>query len=92
MPNPPDFEEVHQWFEPFIKQIKEVFDDHDLVWVGGVEGPVCDAYTYTDMELFMTAVYDAPELISHIMDCTGKFSAYIAQIYAQHATSLHACR
>jgi len=87
MPNPPKFEEVREWFEPFIKRIKEVFDDHDLVWVGGVEGPVCDAYTYTDMELFMTAVFDAPELIAHIMDCTGKFSAYIAQIYAEHATS-----
>ncbi|MBT4499357.1 MAG: hypothetical protein HOC74_16635 [Gemmatimonadetes bacterium] len=87
MPNPPKFEDVREWFEPFIKRIKEIFDDHDLVWVGGVEGPVCDAYTYTDMELFMMAVFDAPELIAHIMDCTGKFSAYIAQIYAEHATS-----
>ena len=87
MPRPPVFEEVRAWFEPFIKFIKEVFDRYDLVWVGGVEGPVCDAYTYADMELFMTAVYDAPELVAHLMDCTGKFSAYIAQIYAEHATS-----
>jgi len=87
MPSPPKLDEVRAWFEPFIKRIKEVFDAHDLVWVGGVEGPVCDAYTYTDMELFMTALYDAPELVAHIIDCTGKFSAYIAQIYAEHATS-----
>ncbi len=87
MPNPPKFEDVKAWFEPFIKYIKEVFEHHDLVWVGGVEGPICDAYTYVDTELFMLAIYDAPELIAHIMDCTGKFSAYIAQVYAENATS-----
>ncbi len=87
MPSPPKFEDVRAWFEPFIKYIKEVFDHYDLVWVGGLEGPICDAYTYVDTELFMLAIYDAPELVSHIMDCTGKFSAYIAQVYAEHATS-----
>ena len=40
-----------------------------------------------DMELFAQAIYDAPELVSHIMDCTGKFSAYIAQVYAEHPSS-----
>jgi len=87
LPQPPKLDEVRAWFEPFILFMKDLCDRHDLVWVGGVEWPVCDAYTYTDMELFMRAVYDAPELIAHIMDCTGKFSAYIAQIYAEHATS-----
>ena len=60
MPQPPNFDEVRAWFEPFILFIKDLCNRHDLVWVGGVEGPVCDAYTYTDMELFMRAVYDAP--------------------------------
>ncbi|MGA2381375.1 MAG: uroporphyrinogen decarboxylase family protein [Spirochaetia bacterium] len=87
MPNPPKLEEVREWFTPFIKYIKEVCDRHDLVWVGGVEGPVTDAYSYMDMELFAQAIYDAPELISRIMDCTGKFSAYIAQVYAEHPSS-----
>jgi hypothetical protein len=87
LPQLPVFEAVRAWFEPLILFMKDLCDRHDLVWVGGVEGPICDAYTYTDMELFMRAVYDAPELIAHIMDCTGKFSAYIAQIYAEHATS-----
>ncbi len=64
-----------------------MFDRHDLVWVGGVERPVTDAYSYMDMELFAQAIYDAPELVSHIMDCTGKFSAYIAQVYAEHPSS-----
>jgi uroporphyrinogen-III decarboxylase len=40
-----------------------------------------------DMELFMTAIYDAPELVSHIMDCTGKFSAYIAKVFAENASA-----
>lgn len=87
MPNLPKLEEIREWFTPFITSITEICDRHDLVWVGGVEGPVTDAYSYMDMELFAHAIYDAPELISHIMDCTGKFSAYIAQVYAEHPSS-----
>lgn len=87
MPNAPRLHEVREWFEPFIKHIKKVYDEHDLVFVGGVEGPVTDAYSYVDMELFAMAIYDAPELISHVMDCTGKFSAYISQVYAENASA-----
>jgi uroporphyrinogen-III decarboxylase len=87
MPKLPKLEEVREWFEPFIREIKSVYDEHDLVFVGGVEGPVTDSYSYIDMELFSTAIYDAPELISQIMDCTGQFSAYIAQVYAENASA-----
>jgi len=87
MPKAPKLEEVREWFAPFLASIGEICARHDLVWVGGVEGPITDAYSYMDMELFAQAVYDAPELVSHIMDCTGKFSAYIAQVYAEHPTS-----
>lgn len=87
MPNPPEFEEVREWYEPVITYIKEVFDSYDLVYIGGIEGPICDAYTYTDTELFCTAIYDAPELASHIMDCTGKFSAYIARVFAENPSA-----
>ena len=87
MPNLPKLEEVREWFVPFITHIREVCDGYDLVWVGGVEGPVTDAYSYMDMELFAQAIYDAPELIGHIMDCTGRFSGYVAQVYAEHPSS-----
>ena len=87
MPNMPDFEEVKNWFEPWIKYIGQVFDDNDLVFVGGVEGPMSDSYTYMDMELFAMAIYDAPELVAHVMDCTAAFSEYMARIYAEHATA-----
>ncbi len=87
LPNLPKFEEVEEWYEPFIKYIKEVFDHNNIVWIGAVEGPLTDGYSYTDMELFATAIYEAPELVSHIMDCTGKFSAYIAQVYAENASA-----
>jgi hypothetical protein len=87
IPNLPKYEEVEEWYEPFIKHIKEVFDYYDLVFVGAVEGPVSDSYTYTGMELFMTAIYDAPELVSHIMDCTARFSAYIAKVFAENASA-----
>jgi len=87
MPNLPVFEEVREWYTPVITYIQEVFNAHDLVFIGGVEGPICDAYTYTDTELFCTALYDAPELVSHIMDCTGKFSASIARVFAEHSSA-----
>jgi len=87
MPNPPKYEEIEEWYAPFIKHIKEVFDSHGLVFIGAIEGPMSDSYTYTDMELFMTAMYDAPELVSHIMDCTAKFSAYIAKVFAENASA-----
>ncbi|MDD5063461.1 MAG: uroporphyrinogen decarboxylase family protein [Phycisphaerae bacterium] len=87
MPGIPKYEEVKKWYAPFIKHIKEVFDYYDLVFVGAVDGPVNDAYTYAGMELFMTAIYDAPELVSQIMDCAARFSAYIAQVFAENASA-----
>ncbi len=87
MPNPPKYEDIEQWYVPVIKHIKEVFDYYGLVFIGAVEGPLCDAYTYTDTELFMMAIYDAPELVAHLMDCTGKFSAYITRAFAENASA-----
>ncbi len=87
LPKAPKLEEVREWFTPFITYIRQVCDRYDLVWVGGVEGPITDAYSYMDMELFMTALSDAPELVAHILDCTGRFSACIAQVYAEHPSS-----
>lgn len=87
MPEIPKYEEVKEWYEPFIKHIKEVFDYYDLVFIGAVEGPVTDAYTYTGVELFMAAIYDAPELVSQIMDCAARFSAYIAKVFAENASA-----
>jgi uroporphyrinogen-III decarboxylase len=86
LPDFPKYEEVKKWYEPILKHIKEVFDKYGLVFVGALDGPVSDSYTYTGMELFMTAIYDAPELVSQIMDCTGKLSAYIAQVFAENAS------
>ena len=87
MPRLPKLEEVREWYEPVITYLKSAFDAHDIVWIGAVEGPLTDAYSYTDMELFATAIYEAPELISHIMDCTGQFSAHIAKIYMENASA-----
>jgi len=87
MPQLPKYEEIKEWYGPFIRHMKEVFDYHDLVYIGAVEGPITDAYTYMDMELFFIAIYDAPELMSHVLDCTGKFSAYIAQVFAENASA-----
>ena len=83
MPQMPKFEDVRDWYAPAIQQMQEVLAEHDIVFIGAVEGPITDAYSYMDMELFCSAIYEAPELVAHIMDCCGKFSAYIAQTYAE---------
>jgi uroporphyrinogen-III decarboxylase len=84
LPSLPKYEEIEEWYRPTIRHIQEVFGAHDLVFIGGLEGPICDAYTYMDTELFCTAIYDAPELVSHIMDCTCAFSAHVARVFAEN--------
>lgn len=83
MPQLPKYEEVRDWYAPAIKEMQETLAEHDIVFIGAVEGPITDAYTFMDMELFCAAIYEAPELVAHVMDCCGKFSAYIAQTYAE---------
>jgi len=60
MPAMPKKCEVEEWFKPVIREIKEVYDSFDVVFIGAVEGPVTDAFTYADMTLFCQAIYDAP--------------------------------
>ncbi len=83
MPHLPVYEEVRDWYQPIIRQIQSTLLEYDIVFIGAVEGPLTDAYTYMDMELYIQAIYDAPELLAHIMDCTGRFSAHIARAYAE---------
>ena len=83
MPERPRYEEVRDWYVPTIRLIQETLAEYDIVYIGAVEGPITDAYTYTDMQLFAEAIYDAPELVAHIMDCTGLFSAHIARAFAE---------
>lgn len=83
MPEKPVYEEVRDWFQPSFKHMQDVLASYDVVLIGAVEGPITDAYSYMDMELFSEAIYDAPELLAHVMDCTGLFSAHIARAYAE---------
>lgn len=83
MPNKPNYEEIRDWFQPSFRQMQQALGEHDVVLIGAVEGPITDAYSYMDMELFAEGIYHAPELVSHIMDCTGLFSAYIAKAFAE---------
>jgi uroporphyrinogen-III decarboxylase len=83
MPHMPRYEEIRDWYQPSIRQMQQVLSEHDIVMIGAVEGPITDAYTYMDMELFALAIYDAPELLAHIMDCTGMFSTHIARAFAE---------
>lgn len=83
MPQPPVYDEVREWYQPSIMQMQEMLQEYDVVMIGAVEGPITDAYSYMGMQLFAEAIYDAPELLRHVMDCTGLFSAHLARAYAE---------
>ena len=83
MPRLPDYEEVRSWYQPSIRQMQEMLLAYDVVMIGAVEGPITDAYSYMGMQLFAEGIYDAPELVSHVMDCTGTFSAHVARAFAE---------
>jgi len=87
MPRMPKKSEVEEWYKPRIKQIKEVYDAFDVVFIGAIEGPMSDAFTYTDMALFCEAIYDAPELVTHLMEVCGTFSQYIAETFAENPSA-----
>ncbi|RKX98272.1 MAG: hypothetical protein DRZ90_03455 [Spirochaetes bacterium] len=86
MPSIPKEKEMREWYEPFIRDITKRFQEQDCIFIGAVEGPLCDAYTYVDLELFSMVLYDAPELINHIMDCTTAYSGILTKIYAENDT------
>jgi uroporphyrinogen-III decarboxylase len=87
MPNMPRKSDVEAWYKPEIKKIKEIYDAYDVVFIGGVEGPLTDAYTYTDMKMFCEAIYEAPELVDRLIEVCGTFSQYIAEVYAEHLSA-----
>jgi uroporphyrinogen-III decarboxylase len=87
MPNMPKKSEVEEWFKPAIRTIKEVYDAFDVVFIGAVEGPLTDAYTYSDMTLFCEAIYEAPELVDRLIEVCGTFSQYIAEVFAENPSA-----
>lgn len=87
MPNMPKKCDVEEWYRPEIRKIKETYDAFDVVFIGGVEGPLTDAYTYTDMKMFCEAIYEAPELVDRLIEVCGTFSQYIAEVYAENASA-----
>lgn len=83
MPHIPDPEEIRKWYMPFMGNILDTMLAQDVAYIGAVEGPLCDAYTYVDLELFSLLIYDAPEVIKHIIDCCGVYSQTLAQAYTE---------
>ncbi|MBI9107446.1 MAG: hypothetical protein JEZ04_11940 [Spirochaetales bacterium] len=86
MPQMPVLEEIRAGYGPVISSIVETFKAYDRVYIGCVEGPLSDAYTYADMELLSMAIYDAPELVDRLLAVMGEYSRQLALIYAENDT------
>jgi uroporphyrinogen-III decarboxylase len=78
----PDPEEVRMDYVSQFKKIRDAFAEEDIVFVGATEGCLTDAYMFTGYELFMEGMFDAPELIKHLLDITTKWSRIITEAYA----------
>ena len=52
MPQMPVYEDVRDWYAPAIRQMQETLAEHDIVFIGALEGPITDTYSYMDLELF----------------------------------------
>jgi len=87
MPKMPKRNEIEEWYKPIIKKVREVYDQYNVVFIGAVEGPVTDAYTYCDMNLFCEAIYSAPELVDELMKVTCRFSEIIAEIFTENPSA-----
>jgi hypothetical protein len=78
---------IEEWFKPVVKNIKEIYDSFYVVFIGAAEGPLTDAYTYSDMGLFCEAIHEAPELVDRLIEVCGTFSQYIAEVFAENPTA-----
>ncbi|MDY0287912.1 MAG: uroporphyrinogen decarboxylase family protein [Sphaerochaeta sp.] len=83
LPKMPDRNAIREWYMPFMGNILKTMEDQDVVYIGAVEGPLCDAYTFVDLELFSLLIYDAPDVVKHIIDCCGVYSETLAQAYTE---------
>ena len=86
MPQMPKLDEVRTGFGPVITNIVDAFREFDRVYIGCVEGPMSDAYTYADMEMFSMLIYDAPELVDQLLAVMGEYARCLAQVYAENDT------
>ncbi|MHB8278167.1 MAG: uroporphyrinogen decarboxylase family protein [Candidatus Humimicrobiaceae bacterium] len=87
MPNSPKKNEIEEWYKPYIKHVKEVYDAYGIVFIGAVEGPITDAYTYCGMSMFCEAIYTAPEIIDELMRVTCMFSEMVAENFVENASA-----
>ncbi len=83
LPRLPYREALREWYKPFMGHILKTMLDQDVVYIGAVEGPLCDAYTFVGLELFSLLIYDAPDVIQHIVECCGTYSETLAQTYIE---------
>jgi uroporphyrinogen decarboxylase len=87
LPKMPNIDEVAEWYVPFIKRVKKVFDENDLVFIGEVEGPLTDAYNFVDMERFCCLIYDDPDIVDYMLDVTTAWSSIIIKLYCEFPAS-----
>ncbi len=91
LPEIADPTRIEERYLPYMKAVLEGFHAHDVVHIGVVDAPLCNAYTYTDLELFSMLIYDAPEIVASLIQCFTDAAAVSSRLYTTlpHSVPLH---
>lgn len=84
LPQYPDEDKVAEWYISFYRKTIEKFRQFGVVVVGGAEGPLTDAYTYTGIGLFSKAIYMAPNIVNRLLDIFERWVSIRVKLWAEN--------
>jgi hypothetical protein len=87
LPKMPEKDQVAEWYIPFLREVKYVFDRYDLVYIGETEGPLTDLYNFIGLELLAEAIYDTPDEVEYLLDVTTEWASILAELYCEFPVS-----
>jgi len=84
LPQRPDEDKVTEWFISFYQKTIEKFKEYGVVVVGGVEGPLTEAYTYAGIDLFSKAIYMAPNVVKCLLSVFEEWVKIRVDLWAEN--------
>lgn len=82
LPNYPDENEVAEWFIEEFKKYRDALWPH-TIYIGAFEGPLTEAYLFTDLQMFSILIYREPSIMKYLLDVFTKFILSMTKVYAE---------
>ncbi|MCL5985665.1 MAG: hypothetical protein M1371_03765 [Actinobacteria bacterium] len=79
-----------QLYKNYVKGFRKVRDAFapEVMYIGAVEGCVTNAFMYSDLQLFCEAIFDAPDIVSYLLDLFADWAFTVAKAYAENELGL----